>query len=309
LQLHDHCPTISHANSTQPASPEDESLDIGEGAEVVFDDESNVIQIEDVLSGMQATVAATPHQLALPPPLPPRENKTKADVPVAPKQSHFPTRVIVLSLLVAAIAVGVWLVLPGDNRAPSKPALAPTYKRTEAAAKVETNTEAKTAPSVVIDAGTKAPAELAGPSASAPAAEAPTAAVESEEEEETLLKNAEPDDHERVIDEDEGVKTSKKKSATAPSKPSAEPVSVHVVSTPEGAVVSLGRRVFGRAPMNLRFRPGITFELTLVKKGYLPATKRFTATGKANQTVRVALKKRPTQAPRKSLFRRIFGGR
>jgi serine/threonine protein kinase len=309
LQLHDHCPTISHATSTQPASPEDESLDIGEGAEVVFDDESNVIQIEDVLSGMQATVAATPHQLALPPPLPPRENKTKADVPVAPKQSHFPTRVIVLSLLVAAIAVGVWLVLPGDNRAPSKPALAPTYKRTEAAAKVETNTEAKTAPSVVIDAGTKAPAELAGPSASAPAAEAPTAAVESEEEEETLLKNAEPDDHERVIDEDEGVKTSKKKSATAPSKPSAEPVSVHVVSTPEGAVVSLGRRVFGRAPMNLRFRPGITFELTLVKKGYLPATKRFTATGKANQTVRVALKKRPTQAPRKSLFRRIFGGR
>jgi hypothetical protein len=218
----------------------------------------------------------------------------------------------VLSLLVAAIAVGGWLVLPGDNRAPSRSGHTSTYKRTETAATmVETNTEVKTAPTVVIDAGNRSPADLVQPAqpASAPAGAAPAAAVESEEEEETLLKNAEPDDHERVIDEDEGVKTSKKKSTAAPSKPSAEPVSVHVVSTPEGAVVSLGKRVFGRAPMKLRFRPGITFELTLVKKGYLPATKRFTATGKANQTVRVALKKKPTQAPRRSLFRRIFGGR
>jgi hypothetical protein len=162
---------------------------------------------------------------------------------------------------------------------------------------------------VVIDAGTKAPAELAAQPASAPAAAAPVATAESEEEEETLLKNAEPDDHERVIDEDEGVKNGKKKSAAAPKEASAAPISVHLVSTPEGAVVSLGKRVFGRAPMNLRFRPGITFELTFVKKGYLPTTKRFTATGKANQTVRVALKKKPAPAPRKSLFRRIFGGR
>ena len=75
--------------------------------------------------------------------------------------------------------------------------------------------------------------------------------------------------------------------------------------------MSLGKRVFGRAPMNLHFRPGITFELTFVKKGYLPATKRFTATGRANQTVRVTLKKKPAPAPapRKSLFRRIFGGK
>jgi len=60
--------------------------------------------------------------------------------------------------------------------------------------------------------------------------------------------------------------------------------------------------------MNLRFRPGITFELTFVKKGYQPTTKRFVATGRKNQTVKVALTKKP--APRKkSLFRRIFGGR
>jgi hypothetical protein len=59
--------------------------------------------------------------------------------------------------------------------------------------------------------------------------------------------------------------------------------------------------------MNLRFRPGIIFELTFVKKGYWPATKRFTATGKKDQTVRVTLRKKPV--PKKSLFRRIFGRR
>ena len=57
--------------------------------------------------------------------------------------------------------------------------------------------------------------------------------------------------------------------------------------------------------MNLRFRPGITFELTFVKKGYLPTSKSFTPTGRKNQTVRVVLRKKPQ--PRKSFFRRIFG--
>jgi len=60
--------------------------------------------------------------------------------------------------------------------------------------------------------------------------------------------------------------------------------------------------------MNLRFRPGITFELTFVKKGYQPATKRFIATGRKNQTVKVTLSKKAA-GPKKSLFRRIFGGR
>ena len=89
--------------------------------------------------------------------------------------------------------------------------------------------------------------------------------------------------------------------------PPADAVSVHVLSSPPGAVVSLGKRVFGRAPLNLRFRPGLTFELTFVKKGYQPATRRFAVTGKKNQVVKVALKQRPV--PKKSLFRRIFGGK
>ena len=57
--------------------------------------------------------------------------------------------------------------------------------------------------------------------------------------------------------------------------------------------------------MNLRFRPGIAFDVTFVKKGYLPTTKRFTVTGRKNQTVRVKLKKRAVH--KRSLFRRIFG--
>jgi len=304
LQQRDHCQTISHATAAPTA--ENEELDVGEGADVVFD-ESNVIDIEDVLRGMQPTIAAVPQPPPVPKsgppaPKPASEEKTRADVSVAPKHSRIPSRIIVFALVVAALALGAWLALPGGTQAPAKRGHESPAKPTALANKETAKPEAK--PSVVIDAGAKMIAEAAKPATPAPAA---NTAVENEEEEENLLRNAEPDDHERIIDEDEGVKGVKKKSAKAPSAPSADPVSVHVVSTPEGAVVSLGRRVFGRAPMNLRFRPGITFELTFVKKGYLPATKRFIATGKKNQTVKVALKKKPV--PRKSLFRRIFGGK
>jgi hypothetical protein len=80
---------------------------------------------------------------------------------------------------------------------------------------------------------------------------------------------------------------------------------VRIVSSPEGAVVSIGKRVFGRAPLNRRFRPGITYELTFVKKGYLNASKRFAVTKRPNQSVKATLRKKPV--PKRSLFRRIFG--
>lgn len=75
-------------------------------------------------------------------------------------------------------------------------------------------------------------------------------------------------------------------------------------------MVRLKDRVFGRSPLNLRFRPGITYQLTFVKKGYQSATKLFTVTGRKNQKVTITLKQKPQprQAPKKSLFRRIFGG-
>lgn len=305
LQQRDHCQTISHATSPPTGTAENEGLDVGEGSEVVFD-ESNVIAVEDVLSDMQSTIAATHEQLTGSMSGP--ELKTKAEVTVAPKPSHIPVRIIVLALLVTALAMGAWLAIPGKSRDPVKRGQEPPAKQVMAVDKAETKPEIEPTPVVAIDAGTKANAELAQPAGPVGAPPTAAAGAENEEEEENLLKNAEPDDHERVIDEDEGVRGAKGKAATAPSRRSAEPVSVHVVSSPEGAVVRLGRRVFGRAPMNLRFRPGITFELTFVKKGYQPATKRFIATGRKNQTVKVTLSKKAA-APKKSLFRRIFGGR
>ena len=84
-----------------------------------------------------------------------------------------------------------------------------------------------------------------------------------------------------------------------------ESVSVYIESQPHGAVIKLKNRVFGRSPLKLRFRPGIMYELTFVKKGYQYTSKRFTVTGRKNQKVRVTLKKKPT--PKKSLLQRIFG--
>jgi serine/threonine protein kinase len=294
LQQRDHCPSISYATTAQAA--EDESLDIGAGAEVVFDD-SNVIDVEDVLRSMQPTLAAIPEQMAAA--LPRRKEKTKAEGPIDLGQSRIPSRIIVFALIIAALAVGASLAIRDDNRALGKRGQTFSAKRAPDVDNPESKPGVKTA--LVIDAGAKANPDSA---AVAPPATATIATVENEEEEENLLKNAEPDDGKHVIGEDEGVRSVKKR-ATA--KPSAAPVSVHVASTPEGAVVKLGKRVFGRAPMNLRFRPGITFELTFVKKGYVPATKRFTPTAQKKQTVRAVLLKRKGPAPKKSLFRRIFG--
>ena len=307
LQERDHCPTISHASAAQPPMNENEAFDIGAGAEVVFD-ESNLIDVEDVLDGSQPTIAAAPDQAVA---LRPRsEEKTTASTPVALGQSSIPTRIIVFASIVCALAVGAWLAMPSSRHVPIKPNhnTQPKHPSLVEEPSPETNVKAVPIP-VVVDAGAR-PSVDTGSSATpvAAAAAAATPAPLNEEEEENLLKNAEPDDRERVLGENEGVRIGKK-----PSSPSrsggldAVPVSVHVVSTPEGAVVRLGKRVFGRAPMNLRFRPGITFELGFVKKGYSPATKRFTATGKKDQTVRVTLKKKPVG--RKSLFHRIFGGR
>jgi hypothetical protein len=47
--------------------------------------------------------------------------------------------------------------------------------------------------------------------------------------------------------------------------------------------------------------------LTFIKKGYQNASKRFTVTGRKNQKVRITLKKK--RSPKKSLLRRIFGGK
>jgi hypothetical protein len=301
LQERDHCPTISLTASAQSTTAPSEAFDIGEGAEVVFD-ESDLLEVEDILRGMQPTIAAVPEPLVASDAS--VESKTKADIPAVPKRARGPARAIFLASILAALALGAWFYLQRDERAPTARGRAAVARETSVANKVERKEAAKPEPTpipvvavVAIDAGIVVRANTA----------APVPPAEAEGEEEKLLKNADPDDRERVLGEDEGIQGDKPKSSKRASPLNAEPASVRVVSTPEGAVVSLGKRVFGRAPMNLRFRPGITFELTFVKHGYLPKTKRFTATGKKAQTVAVTLKRKPEA--RKSLFRRIFGGK
>jgi serine/threonine-protein kinase len=308
LQERDHCPTISKATPAQASTATLEELDIGEGADVVFD-ESSLTDVEEIMQGMQPTIAAEPEQLTGSGQH--RDTKTTANAPSTPRKSSVPARVILFSLVIAALAVGAWLVIPGGNRKPDKhprPSAKPVPTVTKddqllAAATPLPLPPPRPLPAAAVDAGANPIAEPGRPTAVAVAAAAP---AEADEDEEKLLKSADPADQERVIDEDEGVHDKKKPAKARPAAPAAiEPTSVHIVSVPEGAVIRLGKRVFGRAPMNLRFRPGITFELTFVKKGYLPASKSFTPTARKNQTVRVVLKKKPQ--PRQSFFRRIFG--
>jgi serine/threonine protein kinase len=304
LQKLDHCQTISHTTLDHPASTENEGVDIGEGAEVVFD-ESDSIHIDAVLSGMQPTIEVTSEHLSgsQPKPQPGPEGKTEGDLPVGPNPSHTPMRIVVFALMVTALALGAWLAIPGNSRVPVKRGREPAARHPAAASKSDAKPVGNLAPVAAIDAGVKVSVVLPVPVPPASPAATP---AENEEEEENLLKNAEPDDRERVIGEEEGIREARKKTAKVPNEPSPAPVSVRVVSTPEGAVMRLGKRVFGRAPMNLRFRPGILFELTFVKKGYHPATKRFVATGRKDQTVRVVLRKK-VPPHKKSVFRRIFG--
>jgi serine/threonine-protein kinase len=154
---------------------------------------------------------------------------------------------------------------------------------------------------------------------------------EDEEDEEALLKQQEPDIADKVIGAETtpppappppirapvkpaGPAPTTSASKKPPARPPApartpaprEPQSVLIDSHPDGAVVKLGSRVLGRAPINLRFNPGITYELTFVKSGYQSAKKRFTATGRKGQRVNASLRKRPG-GRRRNFFQRLFG--
>jgi serine/threonine protein kinase len=311
LQARDHAPTISRAPA-KPLSGEYEELDVDEGAEVVFD-ESDLVDISDVVAGIQPTIAATPEELSGVRPKTP--DKTTAATPIAINQSRIPTRIIVFAAVIVFAALGGWWLLPEGRTARSKHGLDEHSKHRDGVANVAPKAESPLPPKATEPTAEPAPAvpvvavKMGLDAGAAPSVIEPShnaaAPAEADEDEEKLLKQAEPDDAERVIGEDEGVAP---KPSAKPSKAIAiEPVSVRLVSVPEGAVVSVGKRVFGRAPMNLRFRPGITFELTFVKKGYQPTSKRITVANRKNQSVKVALKKKAAPPAKKSLLRRIFG--
>ncbi|MGD0838323.1 MAG: protein kinase [Polyangia bacterium] len=311
LQARDHCPTVSHA----PASPvsEHESLDIGEGAEVVFEES---VDISAVVRSMEPTIA-TP-QDGLVASAPASAEKTVAAAPGALRRSRVPARIIAIALVLTAAALAGWLYLPastsklGQHRAPRSsqgslpdpgpsqlPGQLPELPSPDQRPLAGPDLSPVAAPGAIPGA----PGVDTGVAAS-PATASDASAAESEEDEDKLLQHAEPNDAQRVLGDDEAVADRPGHRAI---RVATEPVSVHVVSVPDGAVLSVGKRVFGRAPMSLRFRPGIVFELRFVKKGYYPTVRRFAIARRKNQTLKVVLK-RKAPPPAKSFLRRIFGG-
>lgn len=290
----------------------DEELDVGEGAEVVFD-QSDLMEVSEIMRGMQPTIAAAPPPL-LNPSDPVGTAKTSAAtssiatssiLAEAPPSS---IRRLLLGLFaIGGLVLAIWWLFGSAPKPPSprtpprpsaarpKPAPRPAPPQPARPAVAPAHEPPAPAP---IDASPDRKDGTDGVASPGPAAAA--------EEEEDLLKNAEPESDDRVIGEDDAVAKPKAKAVVVTKdQPAPEAVSVHIVSSPEGAVVSLGKRVFGRAPLNLRFRPGITYELTFVKKGYKSTTKRFFVKARPNQTVKTYLSKKT--AAKKSLLRRIFG--
>ncbi len=68
--------------------------------------------------------------------------------------------------------------------------------------------------------------------------------------------------------------------------------SVRIVSIPTGATVRVDRTTFGTAPLNIRFRRGLVFDVTLSLKDYQEVTRRFTVVGTPGQVVTVRLAKK-----------------
>jgi hypothetical protein len=95
---------------------------------------------------------------------------------------------------------------------------------------------------------------------------------------------------------------SSKGAAPAPAK--SETVSLHITSTPVGAVVRTNYKVLGRTPISLHFRGGNTYELVFIKQGYAQTTRRVTIAGGGgkDRKVAVVLKKNRTPSGRPSLF-------
>jgi serine/threonine-protein kinase len=304
LQQLDGAPTIAKAASQSPATDDSEALQLGNSEDLVFDDSSDVYQPkEGPPRPTQPTMAAAPALLptmhaAAPPPTP---TKTK------PARSS--RRAALVALLGGAGVLVAWL--KWHEPAQRQPPRPPTRSRPPS-------------PPPPVPAPPPAPDPTPPPPpaplpAEPPVPSAPAAAeirpAPAEDEEEILLKHSDPAASEQILGEAEGERPTKTPAAKRGERVKPVPalpdsVSIHIESHPSGAVVKLKDRVFGRSPLNLRFRPGITYQLTFVKKGYQSATKLFTVTGRKNQKVTITLKQKPQprQAPKKSLFRRIFGG-
>ncbi|MGA7744419.1 MAG: serine/threonine-protein kinase [Polyangia bacterium] len=297
LQQMDGAPTISKAIGQPPATDDSEPLQLDGSEDLIFDDSSQVSELrEGPVRPTMPTMAATPALLptmhvAAPPPTPPAKDPSKLS-----------RRVAMFFFLGGAATLLAWLGLrdtPRRQHIAARSSSAPRAPASPVPAPAEPPSPQPTEEPAKNDQP-PAPEETRPPPQPPP----------TEDEEEALLKHSEPASSDQILGEAEGEVPAKPPGARHGERAKSEralpeSVSVHIESRPQGAVVKLKERVFGRSPLNLRFRPGITYQLTFVKKGYETVSRRFTVSGRKNQKVIIALKKKP--APKKSFFRRILG--
>jgi serine/threonine-protein kinase len=308
LQQIDGAPTISRASIRTPATGGSEALQLDDSQDVIFDDSSQIVEPrERPVRPTQPTVAVTPALLPT----------VNVAAPALPPQKPAKTsrRLALFFLLGGAAAWLGWLKTrdpPQPERKTAPPSSAPSPPPAPAP---PPPAQAPPLPSSAPPTPAK-PAEIPGKDAQVAESEEirpPPQAPQTEDEEEILLEHSEPAAPDQVLGEAEGEgpakpPATKRDERAKPERTLPDNVSVHIESRPHGAVVKLKDRVFGRSPLNLRFRPGIAYQLTFVKKGYQSASKRFTVTGRKNQRVTISLNRKPgaRPAPKKSLFRRIF---
>jgi serine/threonine protein kinase len=153
-------------------------------------------------------------------------------------------------------------------------------------------------------ASVAADAAITDGQAGVPAAEkpAPKTADEDEQDEDALLRKADPNAASTLIGEDEAEPSRGTAGSRARPRAAANPVAaagrsaaaiLHIISTPRGAVVKTKARVLGRTPINLHFKAGNTYEIVFVKQGFEPLIRKVSVRGTKNRTVAVTLKRRP----------------
>ena len=311
LQQIDGAPTISRASIRTPATGGSEAMQFDDNQDVIFDDSSQIVEpLEGPVRPTQPTVAVTPAFL-------PTVN-VAAPAPPPQKPAKTSRRLALFSFLGGAAVLLGWMKTrdpPQPERQTARPSPPPAPAPPPARAPPPP-AQAPPLPSSAPPTPAK-PAEIPGKDAQVAESEEiqpPPRATQTEDEEEVLLEHSEPAAPDQVLGEAEGEgpakpPATKRGERAKPERTLPDNVSVHIESRPNGAVVKLRDRVFGRSPLNLRFRPGIAYQLTFVKKGYQSASKRFTVTGRKNQRVTITLNRKPgaKPAPKKSLFRRIFG--
>jgi serine/threonine-protein kinase len=310
LQQKDRAPTISKAAGQPVAQVDSDAIPLADSAELVFDDASQVSEPSPGPRATLPTVASSPALL-------PTVHVTQPGIipPLTKPRLSLPRRLKILLGACGVASLIIWLLIAGLSRN-TPAAKAPSSKPVASSP----SSSAPPRPTVVQPSPATTPSSAPAPKPAVVAEEIrpqalpdagdeidpATALAQAEDEEETLLKQTQPAGANQIVGEDEGNDSAPDRAKPAPP----ESVSVRVDSRPSGAVIKLKDRVFGRSPLNLRFRPGHSYELTFVKRGYQTTSKRFNVSNRKNQKVTavMAANKRPG-TKKKGILQRIFGGR